>query len=89
MRKLVPISKKIEINKEINANLLELITLIWSRYSQNISNKVPLKKIAKDIVTGKTPSTKIKANYGSDIPFVKIPDMHNKVFIDETLLGVS
>ena len=89
VRKLVPISKKIEINKEINANLLELITLIWSRYSQNISNKVPLKKIAKDIVTGKTPSTKIKANYGSDIPFVKIPDMHNKVFIDETLQSLS
>lgn len=73
----------------INDNLLELITLIWSRYSQNISNKVPLKKIAKDIVTGKTPSTKIKANYGSDIPFVKIPDMHNKVFIDETLQSLS
>jgi len=77
------------LNDKINDNLLELITLIWSRYSQNISNKVPLKKIAKDIVTGKTPSTKIKANYGSDIPFVKIPDMHNKVFIDETLQSLS
>lgn len=80
---------KIDLNNQINDNLLELITLIWSRYSQNISNKVPLKKIAKDIVTGKTPSTKIKANYGSDIPFVKIPDMHNKVFIDETLQSLS
>lgn len=78
-----------ELSLWINDNLLELITLIWSRYSQNISNKVPLKKIAKDIVTGKTPSTKIKANYGSDIPFVKIPDMHNKVFIDETLQSLS
>jgi len=35
------------------------------------------------IITGKSPSTKIKENYGTDIPFVKIPDMHNKVFIDE------
>lgn len=86
---LLPITRKIEKNSRINDNLLELITLIWSRYSQNISNKVPLKKIAKDIVTGKTPSTKIKANYGSDIPFVKIPDMHNKVFIDETLQSLS
>ena len=86
---LNPIDQKIELNNQINDNLLELITLIWAKYSRSIDNKVPLKKLAKDIVTGKTPSTKIKENYGSDIPFVKIPDMHNKVFIDKTVQNLS
>lgn len=33
-----------------------------------------------EIVTGKTPSTGDANNYGSDVPFVTIPDMHEKVF---------
>ena len=34
-----------------------------------------------DIVTGKTPSTKDAANFGDYCPFVKIPDMHGKMFV--------
>lgn len=75
---------KIYLNNKINTNLLEFVTLIWKKYNSNTVNGVTLKKLANTIVTGKTPSTKIKENYGNDIPFVKIPDMHNKVFIDET-----
>ena len=37
-----------------------------------------------DVITGKTPSTKEPDNYGGDIPFVKIPDMHGSVFVIET-----
>lgn len=37
--------------------------------------------LAKEIVTGKTPSTKDNENYGSGYPFITIPDMHNNVFI--------
>lgn len=33
-----------------------------------------------EVVTGKTPSTSNASYYGGDIPFVKIPDMHNTVF---------
>lgn len=33
-----------------------------------------------EIVTGKTPSTTKDEFYGGNIPFVKIPDMHNTVF---------
>lgn len=33
-----------------------------------------------EVVTGKTPSTSNASYYGRDIPFVKIPDMHNVVF---------
>jgi len=40
--------------------------------------------IAKDIVCGKTPPTKDKDNYGDFMPFITIPDMHNKTFVTKT-----
>lgn len=83
------IDNKIQLNKQLNANLLELISLIQNEYSRTISNKVSLKSLAQKIITGKTPSTKIQENYGYDIPFVKIPDMHDKVFIDKTGQSLS
>lgn len=50
--------------------------------------------LGKDIVCGKTPSTKKKEYYGSDIPFITIPDMHNNTYITTTeryltLLGAN
>ena len=36
--------------------------------------------LAKDIVCGKTPSTKKADYYGTDIPFITIPDMHDKIY---------
>lgn len=36
------------------------------------------------VETGKTPSTEVSAYYGSDIPFVKTPDMHNNMWTFET-----
>lgn len=35
------------------------------------------------VITGKTPSTKIKENFGGDIPFIKTPDMHASSIITE------
>mgnify|MGYP003467038570 CR=1 FL=1 len=32
------------------------------------------------VVTGKTPSTANKANYGGNIPFITIPDMHSGIY---------
>lgn len=32
------------------------------------------------VITGKTPSTAIKANYGGYIPFITIPDMHSGIY---------
>jgi len=87
--KLNYIQKKITLNNQLNDNLLELISSIWKKQSSDIHNKITLKRLAKRIITGKTPSTKIKENYGIDIPFVKIPDMHNKIFIDETSQNLS
>jgi len=36
------------------------------------------------IICGKTPSKKVAEYFGGYIPFIKIPDMHGKVFIFET-----
>lgn len=36
------------------------------------------------VLTGKTPSTKDADNYGSDIQFVKTPDMHGNAFVLQT-----
>lgn len=42
-----------------------------------------------EVVTGKTPSTKVKDNYGDFMFFVKTPDMHNKIFLINTLQKLS
>lgn len=36
--------------------------------------------LAKEVVCGKTPSTKKAEYYGSNIPFITIPDMHGKTY---------
>ncbi|SNC74645.1 type I restriction enzyme, S subunit [Marinobacter sp. es.048] len=36
-----------------------------------------------EVVTGKTPSTKVKENFGGDIPFIKTPDIHSSSIIFE------
>lgn len=36
--------------------------------------------LSKNVVCGKTPSTKNEEFYGSDIPFITIPDMHGEVY---------
>jgi type I restriction enzyme S subunit len=41
------------------------------------------------IVCGKTPLTNDQSNYGNDVPFITIPDMHNNVFICNTLKALS
>lgn len=41
------------------------------------------------ILTGKTPSKKNPELFGSDIPFIKLPDMHGQIFIVETAEGLS
>ena len=49
----------------------------------------PITDIALDISTGKTPPTNDKENFGSYMPFITIPDMHNKIFVDRTERSLS
>lgn len=46
--------------------------------------EVGLIKDIGEVITGKTPSTKNKENYGGKIPFITIPDMHGNIFITNT-----
>jgi type I restriction enzyme S subunit len=41
------------------------------------------------IICGKTPSKSNDDYFGNDIPFIKIPDLHNKMFILETTDNLS
>lgn len=42
-----------------------------------------------EVICGKTPSKSDPENFGTDIPFVKIPDMHGKSFITQTTESLS
>lgn len=42
-----------------------------------------------EVICGKTPSKSNKKFYGDDIPFIKIPDMHNHTFIISTTDNLS
>ena len=41
------------------------------------------------VITGKTPSKSDPSNFGSDIPFIKTPDLHGKIFCIETSESLS
>ncbi|HCQ3525099.1 TPA: restriction endonuclease subunit S [Staphylococcus aureus] len=113
------ISRKIEINKKIIANLEELSQTLFKRWFVDFEfpdeNGNPYKssggelvdselgKIPRgweiitindfannNVITGKTPSTKIKENYSeTGVPFLTIPDMHKDIFALNTERYIS
>lgn len=42
-----------------------------------------------DVVCGKTPPTSCAENYGGDVPFITIPDMHGLLAVTETARSLS
>ncbi len=42
-----------------------------------------------NIITGKTPSTRERSNFGVDYPFITIPDMQNSIWVVKTERGIS
>jgi len=42
-----------------------------------------------DVLTGKTPSKKVSEYYGDYMPFIKIPDMHGRIFCTQTTDNLS
>src|SRR5699024_3051283 len=64
-------------------------------YNEELKREIPegwilkdLNDIESNIITGKTPSTKVKENFGGDIPFITINDIRQDIFIfkaDRTL----
>ena len=87
---LYSIDKKIELNNAINNNLEQQVQAIFkSRFVdfEPFDKTMPsdwtigtIDDLAKEVVCGKTPSTKKTKYYGSDIPFITIPDMHKTFY---------
>lgn len=67
--------------------------MVWDNY---IKREIPegwdvkkIKEIESNIITGKTPSTKDKSNFGKDIPFITIGDIRGKSFVTNTEISLS
>lgn len=77
------IEQKILLNQQINANLFELTKNYWELFKSNSKTKyISISELANKVVTGKTPSKKKKEYYeNGNVPFIKIPDMHGRVFV--------
>lgn len=55
----------------------------WELFKSNSKTKyISISELANKVVTGKTPSKKKKEYYeNGNVPFIKIPDMHGRVFV--------
>jgi type I restriction enzyme S subunit len=77
------IAKELGISKEI-------LDLFPSEFIESEMGMIPkgweVKAISSigQVITGKTPPTTQKENYGDRYPFITIPDMHNQVYITKT-----
>lgn len=84
------IDDKIEENEKINKNLLQQAQAMYKSWFidyEPFDGDRPadwiigtIDDLAKEVVCGKTPSTKVKEYYGSGVPFITIPDMHGNTY---------
>ena len=85
---------KIAVNRKMNDNLLEQAQTLYKYWFIDCGpfdgirpsdwDIGTISDLAKEIVCGKTPSTKVMEYYGSDIPFITIPDMHGNTYATTT-----
>lgn len=96
---LSSLDDKIELNLQMNQTLEAMAQAIFKEWFVNFNfpgfdgelvdglpkgwNRCLIKDFGK-IVCGKTPSKAVKEYFGGEYMFIKIPDMHNSVFIIET-----
>ena len=83
------ISNKIRLNAKLNGYLEELGKAIWRKAIETSGTSACIGDIAAEIVTGKTPSTKVPEYYGDKYPFITIPDMHSNVWLCSTERRIS
>lgn len=95
---LSSLDEKIELNRQTNQTLETIAQTLFKEMCLPKGDELPegwkIKKLkdAGNVICGKTPSTSNKHYFGGDIPFIKIPNMHNSVFIfktEETLTKVG
>ena len=88
------IDEKIRINEKINKNLLQQVQALYQSWFVNygpFGGTKPadwingsIDDLGSEIICGKTPSTKKTEYYGSNTPFITIPDMHGCVYTVST-----
>lgn len=91
---LSAIDDKIELNNAINENLEQQAHALFKAWFVDFEpfggvmpydwNVGIVSDLSKEIICGKTPSTKKKEYYGNFMPFITIPDMHNCVYAIST-----
>ena len=90
--------KQIKLHEEAAQRLYKewFVDLHFPGYENvSVADGVPkgwkTKKISETgrVVTGKTPSTENQSYYGGDVPFVKIPDMYNRVYPITTEISLT
>jgi type I restriction enzyme S subunit len=83
---------KIELNRQMNQTLEQMAQALYKHYfvdnidPENLPEGWKINNIRNygKVVCGKTPSKNISQYFGGIIPFIKIPDMHNNIFIIRT-----
>ncbi|MCX6378665.1 MAG: restriction endonuclease subunit S, partial [Armatimonadetes bacterium] len=89
---------KIELNRRMNATLEEMARTLFRSWFVDFE---PFGGVMPDnwrfgkvdalgeVICGKTPPTNNAMNYGGEMLFITIPDMHGKVFVTETAKTLS
>ena len=87
---------KIELNRRMNETLEALAQSLFKSWFVDATQSALPKGWREgtvgdlgDIICGKTPPTSDPENYGTDIPFVTIPDMHGQIFVIRTGKSLS
>ena len=88
------VTDRIALKKQINDNLEATALTIYKSYFVDFEpfdlaqleswQEVTIDDIAKEVVCGKTPPTADADNYGGNVPFITIPDMHGSVYTTST-----
>ena len=88
------IMDRIELLRKINENLEEQAQTIYKSWFETydpFGGEMPadwyettIGDLSSDVICGKTPPTEDVENYGGDIPFITIPDMHGNVYVVNT-----
>ncbi len=88
------ITDRIALKKQINDNLEATALAIYKSFFVDFEpfdfvqpeswEEVTIEDIATEIICGKTPPTVNAENYGGNVPFITIPDMHGSVYTTST-----
>lgn len=88
------ITDRIALKKQINDNLEATALAIYKSFFVDFEpfdfvqpeswEEVTIEDIATEIICGKTPPTVNAENYGENVPFITIPDMHGSVYTTST-----